>query len=441
MRKLSREARIGLFLGVTLLILAIFIFVIGDLSRLFKPGGYPLRCSFDSALGLEKHTAVRLAGVKIGLVKDIQLVENRALITLNIYPGIKIPRDSKAYLASVGLLGERYVEILPGREKIACQPGEEIASLPSVSFDQLGLLLTSLGEEIKELSISLRRLMGPQEKENWSLLLANLAEVSQEMNSLIKSSGPELKRGVTNFSRTTAEAGTEIQRLGERLREVSLSLEEFIEVNRDELQSTLVSLRELSDKLKGAAANLEALLERLEKGEGTLGKLLQESDLYDQTRRVASRASDLSEKLARTMLQPDFRADYLASPQKVRGEFSFSLWPGGKERHHFFSFGLVRDPDQSGFLLNLQGGLRYGIFQARAGIMESELGAGVEAGPFLHGLFFSLEGFAFNRSEGPRLRFFSRYQFSGNFYFTLGVDDFGVSQRRSLLFGFGVRKQ
>lgn len=440
MWKLSREAKIGLFLGVTLLILALFIFVVGDLSRLFRPAGYPLLCSFDSALGIEKHTVIRLAGVKIGYVKNIQLVENRALVTMNIYPAVKVPRDSKAFLASLGLLGERYIEILPGKEKAAFLPGEEMASMPSVSFDQLGLLLVSIGEEIKEVSSTLRRLLGPEEKENLSLVLNNLASISQDMQALLESSRPQIEKGVAAFSRTSDELGSEIKRLSHKLQEVASSLEEFIEINRDEIQKTLITFTELSEKLKTTAENFDRLMERLEKGEGTMGRLLQDPGLYDQAQKTVSQASTLIEKLARMNFEPDIKADYLVSPRKLRGGLSLSLWPEGKENQPFFTFGLVRDPDQDGFLWNFQGGVKRGVFQGRAGIIESELGVGIDAGPIVNRFFLSVESFDFNRSEGPRWRLFSRYEFFRNFYFTLGVDDLGVRSKRSLLLGFGARR-
>lgn len=440
MWKLSREAKIGLFLGATLLILALFIFVVGDLSRLFKPAGYPLLCSFDSVLGIEKHSVIRLAGVKIGYVKNIQLIENRALVTMNIYPAVKVPRDSKAFLASLGLLGERYIEILPGKEKETFLPGEEMASLPSASFDQLGLLLVSIGEEIKEVSSTLRRLLGPEEKENLSLVLDNLASISQEMQSLLESSRPQIERGVTGFSRTTEELGSEIKRLSHQLQEIASSLEEFIEINRDEIQKTLEAFKELSEKLKNTIENFDRLVDQLEKGEGTLGRLLQDPGLYDQTEKTVRQTSTLMERLASVNFEPNIKADYLVSPRKLRGSLSLSLWPGGEKNQQFFTLGLVRDPDQDGFLWNFQGGLKIGALQGRAGIIESEFGVGIEVGPVVNRLFLSVEGFDFNRSEGPRWRLFSRYELFRNFYFTFGVDDLGIKSRRSLLLGFGARR-
>ncbi len=283
MIKLSREAKIGLFLGVTLLILAVFIFVVGDMSRLFRRPGYPLLTSFDSALGLETNTVVRMAGVKIGYVKNIRLVKHRALITMSIFPSVEVPRGSKAALASIGLLGEKYIEIFPGTEPGVCQPGEELPSLPSISFDQLGLLLVSIGEEIKQMSSSLRSLLGEKEREKLSVTLDNLESISQELRHLLEESGTDMKAGIANFSEGAAEIKNETKAISSQIREVASSVNHFLQTSREDLKESLERLQALSDQLNDTLASIERILGRLEKGEGTAGRLLNDPGLYEET--------------------------------------------------------------------------------------------------------------------------------------------------------------
>ncbi len=441
MIKLSREAKIGLFLGVTLLILAVFIFVVGDMSRLFRRPGYPLLTSFDSALGLETNTVVRMAGVKIGYVKNIRLVKHRALITMSIFPSVEVPRGSKAALASIGLLGEKYIEIFPGTEPGVCQPGEELPSLPSISFDQLGLLLVSIGEEIKQMSSSLRSLIKEKEREKLSVTLDNLESISQELRHLLEESGTDMKAGIANFSEGAAEIKNETKAISSQIREVASSVNHFLQTSREDLKESLERLQALSDQLNDTLASIERILGRLEKGEGTAGRLLNDPGLYEETEKTVAQIRAVTEKVTKANLFPGIRADYLSAPGKWRGQFSLTVWPQGGEGSYFFSLGMVREPRAEDFLWNLQGGARWGRFQALAGLIQSELGAGLEAELINQKLFFRLEGLAFNRKEGPQWRLFSRYQVSRNFYFLLGVDDLGVAKNRSLILGFGAGRK
>ena len=66
---MTRETRIGIFVGAALLILVVFIFIVGDLQTLFRKSGYPLSVEFASAAGLERRAPVKMAGVENWVMK------------------------------------------------------------------------------------------------------------------------------------------------------------------------------------------------------------------------------------------------------------------------------------------------------------------------------------------------------------------------------------
>lgn len=90
--------------------------------------GYPLSASFRSLEGVTVGTDVRLAGVKIGTVTGIELNPQtfRADTTFSVKNGIDIPDDSAVAVASEGLLGGNFVEIVPGGSPFNFGPGDEI---------------------------------------------------------------------------------------------------------------------------------------------------------------------------------------------------------------------------------------------------------------------------------------------------------------------------
>ncbi|MDU8911187.1 outer membrane lipid asymmetry maintenance protein MlaD [Aestuariicoccus sp. MJ-SS9] len=90
--------------------------------------GYPLTASFRSLEGVSVGTDVRLAGVKVGTVTDIDLNTEtyRADTVVSIRSGIEIPDDSAIAIASEGLLGGNFVEISPGGSPFYFEPGDEI---------------------------------------------------------------------------------------------------------------------------------------------------------------------------------------------------------------------------------------------------------------------------------------------------------------------------
>src|SRR4030066_409652 len=133
---MRREIKIGIFLAGTFLILAALIFIAGDMSTWFQKPGYDLSVLFPTATGLEKHAAARLAGVKIGYVKDIRLDQRRARALLAIWPKYQVPNGSRAPLASIGLVGERYIEVSPSEQAGFLKPGDTIEAGVTIGFDR-----------------------------------------------------------------------------------------------------------------------------------------------------------------------------------------------------------------------------------------------------------------------------------------------------------------
>lgn len=90
--------------------------------------GYDLTASFRSAEGISAGTDVRLAGVKIGQISEMALNPDtfRADVTLAFAGGVQIPDDSAVAIASEGILGDNFVEIIPGGSLENFEPGAEI---------------------------------------------------------------------------------------------------------------------------------------------------------------------------------------------------------------------------------------------------------------------------------------------------------------------------
>lgn len=89
---------------------------------------YDLSASFRSIEGVSIGTEVRLAGVKIGSISNIELNPEtyRGDATLAISRGVEIPNDSAAVVASEGILGGNFIEIVPGGALDVYAAGEEI---------------------------------------------------------------------------------------------------------------------------------------------------------------------------------------------------------------------------------------------------------------------------------------------------------------------------
>jgi len=113
-------------------------------------GTYALTASFRSAEGVGVGTDVRLAGVKVGTVTALALDPTtfRAQAEFAINDGVELPDDTAVSVATEGLLGGTFIEVLPGGSEFAYAAGDEILDTESsVSIISLLLKFVSGGEE------------------------------------------------------------------------------------------------------------------------------------------------------------------------------------------------------------------------------------------------------------------------------------------------------
>jgi phospholipid/cholesterol/gamma-HCH transport system substrate-binding protein len=117
--KTKLELKVGLFVFAGMVILITFILLIGD----FKTwgSGHRVKFMFNFVNGIKLGAPVRFAGVDVGEVKDISFVfspeEHRMKVELAclLKQEARIPVDSRVWINTLGLLGEKYVDIMPGK--------------------------------------------------------------------------------------------------------------------------------------------------------------------------------------------------------------------------------------------------------------------------------------------------------------------------------------
>ena len=129
-KSMTNEAKTGLLVLVCVAALAVLLLKVGNFN--FFQKGYTVTSRFHFTSGVKKHAPVRLSGVDVGQVKDIQMIygdETLIELILWIEEGVKIRLDSKAYVTTLGLMGEKYIEIKTGTP--AAEYAKEGGLIPS----------------------------------------------------------------------------------------------------------------------------------------------------------------------------------------------------------------------------------------------------------------------------------------------------------------------
>lgn len=432
---MKREVRLGLFLAVFFVLVIILMIFVGDVLEIFKSQGYRIYAVFDSALGLEKNASVKMAGIKIGSVGDISLERRRARVTMTIDPDCQIPSGSKATLASLGILGEKYLEIVPSQENTFYQPEAVMDSLPSVSFDQLGSLMMSMGDEIKRAVNSVNQALEKDLGPNLKQALANLESLTGELDAVVKENRVSLHQTLETSNQTVASINQQVEKVASSLQETISEIDSLVKENRSGVRNNLQKLEDTLEGLEETLSSLKTVLEKIDRGEGTAGKLINEPELYDQARETVEGINKITSSVKAVDFMAGVQGTYHGQSELFRGEISGGfVW---KDKA-LLQANLIHNPWKDKFVYSFQAGWMWRSLAFRGGLIESSFGAGLDWYLLNGRLALSAEGFDFNRDPRPQFRLYGRLYPVKNVYLILGLDDFSLASRREFFLGLGL---
>src|SRR5262249_30282296 len=120
------EFRVGVLILISSAILIGFIFVLGNLSL---RSGFSISADFDYVGSLQPGAPVKVSGIKVGKVTDVEFFGGKPdpsiggkRVQVRVTPWMEarvrdsIRRDAEFYINTAGVLGEQYLEIVPGRD-------------------------------------------------------------------------------------------------------------------------------------------------------------------------------------------------------------------------------------------------------------------------------------------------------------------------------------
>jgi phospholipid/cholesterol/gamma-HCH transport system substrate-binding protein len=317
---------------VSSLIIILFILTLGARSHLLTRT-YLLTATFENAGGLIAGAPVRLAGVNAGTVRRIHIVRQpsgKAMVQVDLSVGRSfqegIRDDSSAIIRSLGLLGDKYVEITLGSETSPVLPdGATIRSEEAADYYQVAEQAGETFRRANEIAKGIIDVLDQLDKgamvknldaaaKSLSQILANAEKGPSLLHSLVYD--PELPKALDDLRaaakslRTMAEdveAGK--GELGELIHgeKLSKALADFAdaadsarailkEVQTGEGAAHAIvyskSEREGLDQLSAAAEKLNAVLGDIRNGQGTLGLLIVDPSVWESLQRLLNSAEE-----------------------------------------------------------------------------------------------------------------------------------------------------
>jgi len=215
MSKYSKEeVKVGSFVLMGVAALLFILFMMGAFRS--TAGTYPVRILYNYISGLEKGAPVRYAGAEVGKVEKVEILtssdKSNIAVTLSVRDGIKIRKDSEAYIDTLGLMGEKYVELTPGTEgSPVVARGETLIGEDPMSINSFYKKGMAIADKVdKNLVLMESFLQDSNElvgsnKEDIRIMIGNLKDISIEAKEL----AGDLKRNPWKLLRKTKEKKAE----------------------------------------------------------------------------------------------------------------------------------------------------------------------------------------------------------------------------------------
>lgn len=163
--KARLELKVGIFVFLGLMILVTFVLLIGDFKTWAL--GYKINFIFNFVNGVKVGAPVRFAGVDVGEVKDIKFIfapgeqKTKVKIVGWVKKDAKIPSDSTVWVNTLGLLGEKYVEIMPGRDYSRfLTEGQTLIGSDPIAMHEVAQLAKTIAQDIDESIVKIKNKEG-----------------------------------------------------------------------------------------------------------------------------------------------------------------------------------------------------------------------------------------------------------------------------------------
>jgi phospholipid/cholesterol/gamma-HCH transport system substrate-binding protein len=296
---LTNEAKVGMFFVLSIVLLGLMLEV-GNRWKLFDHGAV-YTTFLSSSTGLKQGDAVKLAGVEVGTITKIAVVDSRVRVDFEVKPGTHIKQDTMAGIRMSNMLGGQFLGLSFGSPTSPdLPPGGTVKSTESSTVDAIMDNVGGLTKDAKQLILDLNRNQNEVMTKIAAMLDENRASVKESLTGLARittkidhgdGSLAMLLNDKSLYNNATALTGS--------LKEVSAKLERGegtigkLLTEEDLYEQGIAAMKGINDSMK----NFSEIAQRINNGEGTAGKLVNDPALYNELRETVANLKEITRKI------------------------------------------------------------------------------------------------------------------------------------------------
>ncbi len=247
----SHEIKAGVLVIVGFLVFVAFLVAMAKIDWERKEKTYTARFSYIG--GIERGSQVRFGGFLVGTVTDVYIApddKTKLEIKLTVDDRTPVRLDSEAFMSSINLMGDFYIEISTGSPSAELLPsGGVLRSRDVPSFTQLSGPLAEMSDQLETLLIRVNDLLRDENRAHISNLLANT-------DTLLDQSAGNIASIIANMNTLTVQ----LQSLGGKLDNMMANNTSVLETTLTQLNATLTRADTLLLALNRATQSFDGMV-------------------------------------------------------------------------------------------------------------------------------------------------------------------------------------
>lgn len=416
------EFKVGL---ITLIALGCFVFTSFMLT--INQSGFGKHINykvvFSDATGIFEKSSIKVAGINAGKITKVELVNNQALIHFQLKEDIKLTTDSYLSMKTVGLLGDKYIEVFTGNQNLKrLEEGSIVKSVESNGMANLTNNASETLDEIKKIAKAIRESLHKDNRNLMKEIVMNINETTFSLKRLIAANEAKLSNIIDNVNRVTAQLAYETDRN-----------------QRESLMSYLKNVEPILLDAKQTMSDIRVVVGDVKAGKGTVGKLLRDEEVINKVddtltnvgkimnriNNIEAEVSIFTGKNSAYGSQTQFNVDLYTAPERFyRLGAAFNKFGGvvDTETQTTSTVNGVTTVENKVLLkknalkFNAMLGRRFGPWGFRVGIIESEGGIGADYHWTKANSIISLDAFSYNEKQNPYVRLNTEFRIWNMFY-------------------------
>ncbi len=340
---IGNETRVGIFIIGAITVFFYLSLSIGEF-RIDRHQYHEYKTYFDDTGGLDVKASVKIAGVPVGWVDKIYLLEGgKAEVAMRVNRNNRLSRNAYAMITQEGLIGNKSIEIDPGDPSLGyLSPGSTLSmhGRSPTSINDLLDQFKDIAGHIKEVVSSFENTFATAHgEEQMNRALTGIADASSRMADFSEVLERTMRHNESHFNDICGHLKTTTEHLAEKLPSLTSHIEETAVSIKDtsdnfsekfsnvsyKASSAFESFEDTSLQARDSFTKASSVIEKVDNGKGILGKLINEDELYNDVRKTVRGLKEYVTAPSRFHMLLDLHSETLFKTSNSKGIFEIRI--------------------------------------------------------------------------------------------------------------------